>query len=181
MRKPTPGIHDIGEGVLQSELLRQAGRLTRNAADAQDLVQDTLERGLRKYDRYKYGSLRTWLLHIMRNLFIDSVRRRRPIDPGVEVLSIPAESTSLPKWAQVSDAALSAAIAELDPIAREVVALKEREGCSYVEISTRLGIPVATVGTRLTRARRKLRKLLETALPASAREEEESEADVQVH
>jgi RNA polymerase sigma-70 factor (ECF subfamily) len=179
MREPTAGIQGIADGVLQSELRREAGRLTRNAADAEDLLQDTLERGLRKYELYRYGSLRTWLVHIMRNLFIDRCRRKRRVESGVELLSIPAESAPLPKWAEVSDGALAAAIAELDPLAREVIVLKEREGRTYMEIAARLGIPVNTVGTRLLRARQKLRKLLAGAEVSAARDREEDHVRLQ--
>jgi RNA polymerase sigma-70 factor (ECF subfamily) len=180
MPEATPGIQGIVDELLRSELRREAGRLTRNAADADDLVQDTVERGLRKKELYRYGSLRTWLLHIMKNLFIDRCRRRRHVDTGVELLSIPAESTPVPMWAQVSDVALAAAIARLQPLAREVIVLKEREGCSYAEISERLNIPVGTVGTRLIRARRKLREILTGTKSVMPDGEKTEDRDVQV-
>jgi RNA polymerase sigma-70 factor, ECF subfamily len=178
MPESTPGIHEIADQELQAELLREAARLTRNGADAQDLVQDTLERGLRKSGLHTYGSLRTWLFHIMRNLFIDRCRRARPSQPGVELLAIPAESTTIPRWALVSDEALSEAIAALDPINREVFVLKEQERHSYLQISDRLGIPVATVGTRLLRARRKLRAILSNQLGPGTSDPDSEGADV---
>jgi RNA polymerase sigma-70 factor (ECF subfamily) len=178
MREPPSGIQGIADGVLQSELLLEAGRLTRNAADAQDLLQDTLERGLRKGERFTYGSLRAWLMHIMRNLFIDRCRSRRTAQANVDLLSLADESppAPLPAWATVTDAELEAAVAALDPSARSVVVLREREGLSYAEIAQRLSIPPATVGTRLLRARRRLRELLE---PTSAGSEGVADAQVQ--
>jgi RNA polymerase sigma-70 factor (ECF subfamily) len=179
MREPISGVQGIADGVLQSELRLEAGRLTRNAADAEDLVQDTLERGLRKYERHTYGSLRAWLLHIMRNLFIDRYRSRRAMERRMELLSLPSEPAPLPRWAQVSDAALEAAIVSLDPGTRSLILLREREGLSYAQISARLAIPVATVGTRLLRARRKLRALLEQASAAPESIDERGARDVQ--
>jgi RNA polymerase sigma-70 factor, ECF subfamily len=174
MEKPT-GHPPIADRALQAELLREAQRLTRNAADAKDLVQDTLERGIRKSRSFIDGSLRAWLYHLMRNIFIDGCRRRRPAPLDVAQLPLPAPTVALPRWAQVTDETLTAALAQLEPISRDVFVLKEHKQMSYSQIAAELGIPMGTVATRLMRARQKLRAILISQI------EENEGADVQVH
>jgi RNA polymerase sigma-70 factor (ECF subfamily) len=180
MQERTRGIRDLTDEALHAELLREAGRLTRNAADAKDLVQDTLERGMRKVDLHTHGALRPWLLHIMRNLFIDRCRRRRPTESGVELLPIAAAAQVFPRWALVSDEALAGAIDALDPHLRDVFVLKEQEGHTYLQIARRLNIPAATVGTRLLRARRRLRAILTEQSPELSDDGATEDSDVQL-
>jgi RNA polymerase sigma-70 factor (ECF subfamily) len=145
-------------------------RLSGNAADASDLVQDALERAMRAFHTLEPGTnARAWLVTILHNLFIDRCRRRTrepravPVD-DVAVAAPPAPSDDPePPWASLGPEDLRRALAELDPDFRVVYTMHALEHRSYVEIAETLGINKATVGTRLLRAREKLRRLLTKA------------------
>lgn len=148
-----------------------ATRLCRSPADAGDLVQDTYERALRRRAQYEPGTnLRAWLCTILHHLFLDRCRARSrgPTHAPLDELVLPApEPASEPAWAALTRDDVVAAVGRLDPEFRSVYQLHTLEGVPYQEIAARLGIPKATVGTRLARARRKLRDLL---MPARADE-----------
>jgi RNA polymerase sigma-70 factor (ECF subfamily) len=145
-------------------LIAVALRLSGSRADACDLVQDTLERALRSFDKFTPGTNgRAWMLTILRHTFIDRCRRRSRdsrtdcID-DVQVSS--PEPTERPVWDAVSSEELSEAVERLAEEFAVVYRLHAVESLSYQEIAERLGIPTNTVGTRLARARRKLRSML---------------------
>lgn len=145
-----------------------ARRLCGNPADADDLVHDTYERALRAWGRYVHqGNLRSWLASILHNLFLDRCRKhkRTPRNEQLEHHDVVAsEPASPPRWAQVSSDAVLEALAELGPEFRRVYDL-HAQGRSYDEIAAELGIARATVGTRLVRARRRLKEALLRELP----------------
>jgi len=155
------------------ELFVRALRFERTPVDAWDLVQDTLERGLRHFDQFRTGTnVRVWLFTIMFHIFIDRCRRRthEQLMEPVEAEEVPApEPEPANAWDGINDAQLRRALARLESPFREIVELHCESRCSYKEISERLQIPLGTVGTRLLRARRKLRTLLtdESELRAS--------------
>ena len=153
---------DLAAPNLLNSLLVEARRLTRNGADAKDLVQDTIERGLRHYDRFSYGSIGVWLSRVMHNLFIDRCRRRRtePLPLESEAVPAPPPVGPTPRWMRVSDEGLRQAVAALDPLSRDIFQKHEIEGKSYAEIAADLGVATATVGTRLFRTRQKIREFL---------------------
>jgi RNA polymerase sigma-70 factor, ECF subfamily len=156
-------FEDLAAPHLLDALLVEARRLTRNGADASDLVQDTIERGMRHYERFSYGSLGVWLARVMHNLFIDRCRRRRTEPLPGEIDSVPAPPPPVgppPAWMRVSDEMLQQAVATLDPLSRDVFIKHEVEGQSYAQIASDLGVAPATVGTRLFRTRRKIREFL---------------------
>ena len=140
-----------------------ARRLCGNDADAADLVHDTYERALRAWDRYAdRGNLRSWMVAILNNLFIDRCRktRRTPRTEAIEDLELAApEPSAPPAWTNVTDQQIAAALATLGTEFRRVYELHAR-GRSYDEIALELDIAKATVGTRLIRARKKLRDAL---------------------
>jgi RNA polymerase sigma-70 factor (ECF subfamily) len=151
------------ESALQGTALRLCG----NPTDARDLVQDTLERGLRNLARYKPGTDgRAWLLTILHHIFIDRCRsrtRERRADVSAEDVEervAAPEAEAQPGWASISPEQLREALEKIPEEFRLVYQLHALEGRSYIEISERLGIPKATVGTRLIRARRRLKELL---------------------
>lgn len=152
--------HDVLEGV--------ALRLCGSQADAHDLVQDTLERALRATNSQVPDNPRAWLVTIMHNLFIHQLRghNRRPLVPLTpEHLDVPEPDPDVaPEWASISPAQLHAALSQLDEQFRQVYELHCLSHVSYDQIAALLGIPRNTVGTRLTRARQKVRALLRTQL-----------------
>jgi RNA polymerase sigma-70 factor (ECF subfamily) len=155
-----------------NDLFVRALRFERSPVDAWDLVQDTLERGLRHFGQFRPGTnIRVWLFTIMFHLFIDRCRRRsheqlmEPFDAD----EVPApEPEPASPWEGLNESHLRQALSRLEPPFREIVELHCQSRCSYREISQRLNIPLGTVGTRLLRARRKLRSLLAEAVPALA-------------
>lgn len=143
-----------------------AMRLSGNKSDANDLVQDTFERALRNFDRLVPGTNeRAWLCTILHHLFIDLCRRRRRERARDEEAPEPAcaphdHDEEPPAWARITVDEVRAALEELDEEFRTVYRMHAVEGRPYAEIAERLGIPKVTVGTRLLRARRKLKQLL---------------------
>lgn len=151
------------EGVLYA----RAMRLVRSRSDALDLLQDTYERALRGQASFQPGTnLRHWLMTIMYNLFLDRCRRlaREPRSLCIDEHEIASPEPDAPApWETISDEQIHAALADLEHPFREVYELRLLGNCSYDEIADRLTIPRSTVGTRLMRARRKLRETLLTA------------------
>ncbi|HUJ61837.1 MAG TPA: RNA polymerase sigma factor [Kofleriaceae bacterium] len=141
-----------------------ARRMCASPADARDLVQDTFERATRQGLPPDLRSARAWLATIMHNLFIDRCRaaaRRPAVEPLREGIgdAAPAGDPE-PAWQKVTLDDLRAAAAQLEPPFREVYELHAFERRSYGDIAARLAIPAVTVGSRLSRARKKLRELL---------------------
>ena len=144
-------------------LVELAQRLCGNRADAEDLVQDTIERALRA--RYhERGTKKGWLATILRNRFRDRCREYRlePMPLATIDHAPTPEPEPLPTWKQIGDDDLAAALAQLDPCFRRVYELHAR-GLSYAAIAAELGISINTVGTRLLRTRTKLKQLLRVA------------------
>jgi RNA polymerase sigma-70 factor (ECF subfamily) len=149
-------------------------RLCRDRAEANDLVQDTFERALRRFEALApETNVRAWLFTILQNGFIDRCRRKNvaprfePVDD--EAVAAPApESAGAPAWARITAEQLGAAIDSLDDDFRVVYRMHAIESRSYQEIAGALGIPQNTVGTRLARARRKLRDILARATGTEA-------------
>lgn len=151
------------ESILRATALRLCG----NPSDANDLMQETFERGLRNLARFQPGTDgRAWLLTILHHRFIDRCRARTrealsdtPSEELEERLATP-EAEQQPSWASISTEQLREALARIPEDFQVVYRMHALENRSYQEIAAALGIPKATVGTRLIRARRKLRELL---------------------
>jgi RNA polymerase sigma-70 factor (ECF subfamily) len=158
-------------------LYTAAMRMTHNAADAEDLVQETFLRGYRGYPRFEEGTnLRAWLYRILTNTFINSYRskQRRPQESDlddVEDLYLyrrlgGLEASQRGRSAEdelmdvVTDAEVKAALDELPEQFRVAVLLADVEGFSYKEIADILDIPIGTVMSRLHRGRKGLQRLL---------------------
>ena len=145
-------------------LRRYARALVGDRDGADDLVQDTLERAVRKFHLWRPGDLRAWLFSIMHNVFVNQLKARR-IAPDVELDdSYPAPSSPVTSM-DLQD--LQRALATLAPEQREVVLLVALEDMSYADVSRALGIPMGTVMSRLSRGREKLRRAMDadTARP----------------
>ena len=149
-----------------SALAVLARRLCGNAPDADDLVQDTLERALRARGNYvEQGQRRGWLAAILKNRFRDRYRAsRRQAQPSDQLDEIAApEEPELETWQRVTPEQLDNALAALDPTFRRVYELHAR-GLAYADIARELGIGINTVGTRLLRARTKLKAILNASM-----------------
>jgi RNA polymerase sigma-70 factor, ECF subfamily len=146
-------------------LFARAMQLESSRAGADDLVQDTIERALAAADRFKPGTnLRAWLLTIMTHLFIDRRRRsaHETLIGGDKLARVAAPDSASPNaWETVSSVDLKRAVEQLQADLRSLVTLYLQGVCSYRQLSDRLGVPPNTVGTRLLRARRRMRSLLE--------------------
>ena len=125
-------------------------RITRNALDAEDLVQETFAKALAASGQFERGTnLNAWLHRIMINTFISGYRKRR-----AEPHFVPAEDQVL---SYLLHADLTAALRALPHRHRMVVFLSDLEGLGYQQISAVTGIPLGSVKSCLHRARRKLR------------------------
>jgi RNA polymerase sigma-70 factor (ECF subfamily) len=142
-------------------LRRYAAALAGNAADADDLVQECIERALVRHETLREpDSLGRWLRTILHNLYVTKLRRRAaaslPIEDFAEdlALSVPPEDQG-----QIRD--LVRALGSLSVEHRQVLLLVSLEGLSYREVAEILDIPIGTVMSRLARARERLRSLLD--------------------
>jgi RNA polymerase sigma-70 factor (ECF subfamily) len=157
------------------QLYNAALRMTRNRADAEDLVQETYLRAYRSYATFEEGTnLRAWLFRILTNTFINTYRakQRRPqeTDLGdmedlylyrrigqVNPASVSAEDQLLDLF---TDDEVKAALEELPEAFRLPVLLADVEEFSYKEIAEMLDIPIGTVMSRLHRGRKAMHKRL---------------------
>ncbi len=143
--------------------------LTRDPADAEDVVQEAYLRALRFFDGFRGADARAWLLAIVRNTSHDWLRKHRVVEastPFDEDLHTPEEEGATPERALLQHAdreLLRAALAALPAAWREVIVLRELEGLSYKEIAQVAGIPIGTVMSRLARARARLQQELAAA------------------
>ena len=161
----------------RDQLYRAAKRMTRRAADAEDLVQETYLRAYKNYDQFTEGTnLRAWLFRILTNLFINEYRRgkRRPVEVSLDPAYRPKGliSAELARWYRSAEeeyldgqtsAEARSAVESIPEYYSEAVLLADVDGYAYREIAERLGIPIGTVMSRLHRGRKRLRKLLEAS------------------
>ena len=155
------------------QLYSHALRMTRNAADAEDLVQETYLKGYRGFGGFKEGTnLRAWLFRILTNSYINSYRKkqRRPDESdldNVEDLYLyrrlgGAETAALGRSAEdelietLTEAEVKQAIEDLPEQYRDAVLLADVEGFAYKEIAEILDVPIGTVMSRLHRGRKRL-------------------------
>lgn len=150
-------------------LRRYARALTRNAVRADDLVQETLTRALRKEDLWQPGTdLRAWLFTIMHNLNVNEVRRLIKDETLVDIAGCSSKlmaTTDPTASCQLQE--LDRAISMLPEDQRQVVLLVGLEGMDYQDTAAVLNIPVGTVRSRLSRGRDLLRKLMGVEKPPS--------------
>ena len=147
-------------------LRRYALALTRDRVAADDLVQDTLERAIRKRDLWKrHGSLRGWLYRMMYDLFLNQGARRKRRAQEVDLDDAPEPAApGAPDGTMVYRDVLTA-MQELPVEQRAAIALTAVEGLSYDEAAAALDIPVGTLRSRLSRGRERLRETFDAAEP----------------
>ena len=171
---PVPAGHSTFETEALPQLdtvYRAALRLTSgNAAEADDLTQETMLRAFRNWGQYQPGTnIRAWLLTILRHAFINEYRRRkhRPATLDVHELEshavFPDVQEADPEgrfFDQIVDDEVQRAIDKLPDDFRETLVLSDVGGLSYQEIADATGVPVGTVKSRLFRGRRILQRQL---------------------
>jgi RNA polymerase sigma-70 factor (ECF subfamily) len=139
------------------ELRRHAVRLTRRRADGDDLLHETLEKALRKLDTFQpIGTFRSWLMQIMRNNFIDEIRRKKSqpsmaMGGDIDVLGIHSVSAEN-QFHNVHLREVAREIQKL-PTSQRQVLVNAMEGGSYDDAAEECGVPIGTVRSRLFRAR----------------------------
>jgi RNA polymerase sigma-70 factor (ECF subfamily) len=151
---------------LLSGLRGAALRLTRDAAAADDLLQETVLRAFRFFARYEPDTnLRAWMHRILRNTFIHRYRRARREREVLAQASIVTELRAGERDLDPAQAGMSdeveAALAELSPEYRDVVWAVAVDELSYREAAERLGCPLGTVMSRLHRGRKLLQHRLD--------------------
>jgi RNA polymerase sigma-70 factor, ECF subfamily len=145
-------------------LRRFARALTGDAALADDLVQDCLERALTKSHLYDPSRpLRAWLYAVLRNLYISGLRRtgRSTVVKTVDDLTGGEGAVDPEQEERLSAGSVTEALDRLAPQHREVIVLIGLEEMSYRDVAEILGVPLGTVMSRLSRAREQLRHILE--------------------
>jgi RNA polymerase sigma-70 factor (ECF subfamily) len=163
----TPSQRQASERQLQELLpvLRAVARgMSVDPSEAEDLVHDTFDRALRAIDTLDPGvNPRGWVVMILHNVHIDRCRRRARMGRHVPIEEVPlaaSEEQPEPWWSRIEPDELRQAVGELPDELRETYRLFALERRSYDDIVAALGIPKNTVGTRLSRARARLRAIL---------------------
>jgi RNA polymerase sigma factor (sigma-70 family) len=140
--------------------------LTRNDAEAEDVVQDACVRAIRFFSSLRDDNPRAWLFTIVRNTWYSQVSRRAHVVAGA------ALSDEQHQWRddaldpeerllqQHTVAVVRAALEQLPVDFREALVLREIEGLSYKQIAAVVGVPIGTVMSRLARARERLQAIL---------------------
>ena len=168
-------------------------RLTRSPVDAEDLVQDTLVRAYRFYDRFEAGTnFKAWLLRIQMNTFINRYRRitrERQVFDGPMAVPVGEGVMSRASMRGLTDPVgdaqrrlvareINRAFEELSDEARAMVVLADVEELSYKEIADVVGCPIGTVMSRLHRARKQLQgSLRQHALQLGIIEEDDDDIE----
>jgi RNA polymerase sigma-70 factor (ECF subfamily) len=142
--------------------------LTRNDAEAEDLVQDACVRAMRGLGSFRNDNARAWLFAIVRNTWFSRVSRHGPTRAiGLEEEHVELRDRGLdPEEQLLQQSAIAdvrAALEQLPDDFREVLVLREIEGSSYKEIAAVLRVPIGTVMSRLARARERLMAVLRLA------------------
>ena len=134
--------------------------LLRSPADAEDVAQEAMLRSYKFFPSFRGGDARAWLLQIVRNTcysWMEKNSREGNMTEFDEEFHGPSSPT--PEEAAIAGqdrARLTRALESLSPRSREVLVLRELEGCSYKEIAAITSIPIGTVMSSLSRARRQL-------------------------
>ena len=157
------------------QLYGAALRMTRNPADAEDLLQETFAKAFAAFHQFTPGTnLKAWLYRILTNTFINTYRKkqRQPQESGGDSIddwqlaraeahtSTGLRSAEMDALDRMPDSAVTDAMHQLAPDFRLAVYLADVEGFSYKEIAEIMGTPIGTVMSRLNRGRNQLRRLL---------------------
>ena len=163
--------HDFEQAIVGSRdvLYGQAFALTRNADEAEDLVQETTLRALRGFESFRAdGPVRAWMLTILRNQFINGYRARARAPRAVSLDALENPDPVMPTlpgpertvFSHLENDAVKFAVSQLPEDYRTVLVLSDMNGLTYQEISDELAVPIGTVRSRLSRARGRIRRSL---------------------
>jgi len=167
---------------VMGQLYPAALRMTKNASDAEDLVQETVAKAYAAFHQFRPGTnLRAWLHRILANTFINGYRKRRR-EPaaqlgadfrdewqiGADPLSPPARSAESEAMDRLADSDILRALRDLPEEFRAAIYLADIEGYPYKEVAEIMGTPIGTVMSRLHRGRSKLREALASYAPRPA-------------
>lgn len=136
--------------------------LTRDPADADDVVQEAYMRAFRFFSGFHGGDSRAWLLKIVRNTCYTWIKKNRPreivyeLDEEMHVATSGDPAAVLQE--NIDRKLLRKLLDELPPAYREIIVLRDLEGLSYKEISSVTELPLGTVMSRLSRARQRLQR-----------------------
>jgi RNA polymerase sigma-70 factor, ECF subfamily len=134
--------------------------LLRRRTDAEDVAQEALLRACRFFGGFHGGDARAWLLQIVRNTCYTWLEKNRPLELSMEFdEELHLQTCATPETLAIAGddrKRLTLALETLPPRFREVLVLRELEGCSYKEIAAITSIPIGTVMSSLSRARRHL-------------------------
>jgi RNA polymerase sigma-70 factor, ECF subfamily len=165
---PSVNRDTFEEGIvaLYPRLFPLALRLCRDRADAHDLVQDAVERGLRCRALFRTGETPDrWMSTILRRIFVDAYRTRRrrarlvALDDRTEWAASVSNPEEAPRWEALSVEDVRRALLSVDPAWRETFSLFAFGNLPQDEIAQRLSISRQTVATRVFRTRGKLREI----------------------
>jgi RNA polymerase sigma-70 factor, ECF subfamily len=161
------------------QLYPAALRMTKNASDAEDLVQETIAKAYAAFHQFRPGTnLRAWLHRILANTFINGYRKRRR-EPaaqlgadfhddwqvGADPLAPPARSAEAEALDRLADSDILRALRDLPEEFRVAIYLADIEGYPYKEVAEMMGTPIGTVMSRLHRGRGRLREALAAYAP----------------
>jgi RNA polymerase sigma-70 factor, ECF subfamily len=157
---------------LFDQLYNFAQWLTQNRDEAEDLVQETYAKALKGFSSFRLGTnFRAWMYRILRNTFLTSRTGLKatmtiPLDDEEhgQKMAVELDTPETLLFERASRDALQSAVDDLPVYSREVLLLCDVEEMSYQEISETLSIPIGTVMSRLSRARRALRDRLRPKL-----------------
>jgi RNA polymerase sigma-70 factor (ECF subfamily) len=165
--QPAAGFEELAMPLFDS-LYNFARWLVHNSSDAEDLVQETYLKALRSFASFQPGTnFRAWMFRILRNAFLSSCskldRRMTVAMDSEEDFPISSATSATPESLLIQSSGIEAcreAIEQLPVIFREVILLCDVEDASYQEIAEILSIPIGTVMSRLSRARKGVRDSL---------------------
>jgi len=149
--------------------------LTQDRDAAEDLVQETFMKALKGFSSFRQGTnFRAWIYRILRNTFLTSqvgLKASVSLDSEDDASAEPstAETPESVLLARVESETIQTALKELPVSFREIILLCDLEEMSYHEISLAIGIPIGTVMSRLSRARKAMRTVLTAKLQGASR------------